>query len=61
MDRKSDETSPTPEDKQKDTNVFEHNALQDDIDLYYATSHNNKLLKPVTSRYDWKTLNKTRK
>ena len=62
MDRKRDDTSPKPQDKHKGEkevykrNVFQDIELQGDVDLDYITSHNNKLLKPVTSRYDWKTL-----
>ena len=62
MDPKRDETSPTPEDKQNvnrskgNTNVLEYNALQDDIDLHYATSHSEESHKPDKTSYKRKTL-----
>ena len=57
MERKSVETSPKPEYKQKEEtedytrNVFEYNALQNDIDPYYATSHSKETPKADKTSY----------
>ena len=56
MDQKRDETSPTPEDKHKseskgNANVFEYNALQNDIDVSYATFHGKETPKPDKASY----------
>ena len=65
MDRKRDETSPTPEDKQKlesevnARNLYEQIVSQGDINRYYATSNSNEIVIQDNSGYEWQTLDVT--